>query len=392
MTHRYATSRLALAGLAVLLLGSAVLRLSLGAARANVQPATAREALPVTVVARRDVRQSIELPGEFRPYQETDIDAKVRGYVLKLAADVGDAVKKGQLLARLEIPELADDLRSAAAAVAVARQQAARARAQAADEGAIYQRLMAVARQRSDLIAQQDLDQAKTKADGSLAALTAALSAIRQAEANQLRVRDTQAYARIEAPYDGVITARLVDEGALVGAASGGAGSALFHLADVRRLRLVLKVPESAVPDVVDGLRARVSVPALGSSIELPVSRLSHHLAQATRTMHVEIDYDNADGRVAPGMYAEIDLPLKVRADVIAVPLSALHERNGEAAKAYVLSADGRVQERRVALGLSDPRYVEVKTGLEAGEQVVVDVTPRLDPDLRFAARQVHDG
>jgi RND family efflux transporter MFP subunit len=392
MTKTLLRPWLALTCLVFLVLGGFALRLPLSAAHANVSAGTERETLPVTVVTARDIRQSIEVPGEFRPYQETDIDAKVRGYVLKLGVDVGDAVKKGQLLATLEIPELADDLRSAAAAVAVARQQAARARAQAADDGAIYQRLMAVARQRSDLIAQQDLDQAKARADGSLAALTAGMSAIRQAEANQLRVRDTQAYARIEAPYDGVITARMVDEGALVGAASGGAGGALFHLADVRRLRLVLKVPESAVPDVSVGRQARVTVPALGGSFDLPVSRLSHQLAQATRTMHVEIDFDNSAGRVAPGMYADIDLPLQLRAQVAAVPLSTLHERAGDAAKVYVLAADGRVQERFVALGLSDPRYIEIKTGLEVGEQVVVDVMPQLDPSMRYAARQIHEG
>jgi RND family efflux transporter MFP subunit len=373
----------------LLLAGGLLFRLPPGGARASAPPGET-EALPVVKVAARDIRQSIEVPGEFRPYQETDVAAKVRGYVLGLKVDVGDVVKKSQPLATLEIPELVDDLRSAAAAVAVARQQAARARAQLDDDAAIYQRLLGVSHERPELIAQQELDQARAKADGSLAALTAARSAIEQAEANQRRVQHTDAYSRIEAPFDGVITARMVDEGALVGAAASG--NALFHLAQVDKLRLVLKVPESSVPDVAVGRTAHIEVPALGQAFDLPVSRFSHQLVEATRTMHVEVDFANADGRVSPGMYAQVDLPLKQRVQVLAVPLSALHERSADGAKVYVLDSSGRVAEHAVTTGLSGVRHVEIKTGLKAGELVVVDVTPRLDASVRYVAKRLSEG
>jgi RND family efflux transporter MFP subunit len=381
----------ACAACAVLALPAAVLVLRAPAAHAAIAEA-APDSLPVVTVGRRDIRQQIEVPGEFRPYQEVDVDAKVRGYVRRLHADIGDSVRKGQLLAELEIPELADDLRSADAAVGVARQQAQRARAQHEDDQAIYQRLLGVMRERPELIAQQDIDQARSRADASLAAQTAAESAVQQALAEQTRVRDTAAYSRIYAPFDGVVTARLRDEGALVGAP--GSGDAIFHLSQVDKLRLVLEVPESTVPDVTVGNLARVTVSATQAGFELPVSRVSHQLAESTRTMHVEIDCDNAGEQIAPGMYAQIELPLKSRSQVLAVPLSALreHAEGSDSATVYVLGQDGQVQKRQVAVGLAGPNHVEIKTGLDAGELVVVDVTPRLDKGIRYAAKHLSKG
>jgi RND family efflux transporter MFP subunit len=308
--------------------------------------------------------------------------------------DVGDHVRKGAVLATLEIPELADDLRSAAAAVAVAEQQAQRAHTQHADEQAIYQRLRGVMQERPELIAQQDIDQAKAKADESLAAETAAEASIKQALAEQTRVRDTAAYTKIYAPFDGVITQRLLDPGALVGASGSGAATALFHISDVDRLRLVLQIPESTVPDVAVGKTAHISVSALQKSYDLPVSRISQQLAEATRTMHVEIDFDNARQRVAPGMYAEVQLPLQEHLQVAAIPLAALrdHAADSDSGKVYVLEPDGRVQLRPVTVGLAGPNHVEIKTGLKAGELVVVDVTPRLDADARYAPKRSSDG
>ena len=395
-TMRRIRSRPALAvsiALAVLVLCGAGFLLKSPPALAAVDGAAARESLPVAEVGRRDIRQQIEVPGEFRPYQEVDVDAKVRGYVSKLHVDIGDTVKKGQVLAELEIPELADDLRSADAAVNVARQQAERARAQHDDDQAIYQRLLGVMHERPDLIAQQDIDQARSKADGSLAAQTAAEASIKQATAEQTRVRDTEAYSKIYAPFDGVITARLRDEGSLVGAASGTGGNAIFHISEMNRLRLVLEVPESTVPDVAAGNIARVTVSALQSSFDLPVSRISHQLAESTRTMHVEIDFDNSKDLVAPGMYAQVELPLKIRSQVLAIPLSALHDHasDSDTGKVYVLDQDGQVQTHQVSVGLAGPNHVEIKTGLDAGELVVVDVTPRLEKGVRYAAKLVSE-
>lgn len=391
--NRSHSRRLAVAATAALVLLTAACVVMASRAPSSTALSAATESLPVVTVIRRDIRQVIKVPGEFRPYQEVDVDAKVRGYVRKLYDDVGDQVQQGAVLGTLEIPELDDDLRSAAAAVAVARQQAERARAQYDDDAAIYQRLQNVMKERPALIAQQDLDQARAKADGSRAALTAAEAEIRQARANQTRVRDTGAYATIYAPFDGIITSRLLDQGALAGA-TGGPGNAIFHISQISRLRLVMQVPESTVPDVAVGKTAHITVPALQASFDLPVSRVSHQLAEATRTMHVEIDFDNTQGRIAPGMYAQVELPLKTHDQVLAVPLAALrdHAPDSSTGKVYVLGGDGRVQAREVTVGLSGPNHVEIQTGLKAGEQVVVDVTPRLDMGVRYVAKQQDKG
>jgi len=355
------------------------------------QAAEARP-LPVVAVAPKTIQQVIELSGEFRPYQEADLDAKVRGYIEKLNNDVGDVVKEGAVLGILDVPELKDQLQGAEAAVAVARQQTEKARAQYQDDKAVYERLAAVGKARPELIAQQDLDQARAKADASLAAMTAAQAGIQQSVAERTRVQDTHAYTRIVAPFDGVITRRYVDEGALVGAASGPAGNAVFHIAQVAKLRLVVMAPESAVPDLAVGRTAQVSVAALDQGFSVAVSRVSHQLTQDTRTMHVELDFDNRDGKVAPGMYAQVALPLRQRDNTLAVPIGALRARTAGSATVYVLKDSGEAEARQVKLGLVGPDDVEILSGLKAGELVAVDVTPQADASVRYVAKRLDQG
>jgi RND family efflux transporter MFP subunit len=350
------------------------------------------EPLPVVTAMPRDIRQVIKVSGEFRPYQEADLDAKVRGYVQKLYNDVGDVVKKGTVLGVLEVPELKDELLSADAAVAVAEQQTEKARAQYEDDKVISDRLQGVAKERPELIAQQELDQAKARSDASLAAFTAAQASVKQALANRTQVRDTDAYSKIYAPYDGVITRRYVDEGALVGAASGGTGNAVFHISEVKRLRLVVMVPESSVPDIVVGRKAQVSTAALDQKVDLPVSRISHQLDETTRTMHVELDFDNRSGKVAPGMYAEVSLPLKERDHVLTVPLTALRTRQDNRATVYVLLNNGHVAPRQVEVGLEGSENIEITSGIEAGELVVVDVTPQTDTAVKYVPKRLDQG
>lgn len=351
------------------------------------KPAVHEESLPVVAVKRGDVLQSIKVSGEFRPYEEVELDAKVRGYVAKLSVDVGDIVKQGDQLARLEIPEQRAELARAEASVAVARQQADRANAQYLQAKAIDDRLQGVKKERPELIAQQDLDEAHAKADAALAALTGARAAIIEAEANLTRQHDIEAYARIVAPFAGVVTRRYVDEGALVGAP--GNGNAMFHLSEIDRLRLVINVPESAVPDIEVGRATKISIGALGTSIEAPVSRVSHQLAMDTRTMHVEIDVPNIDRRIAAGMYAEVSLPLKQHSQVLSVPLRSLRNRDGDKARVFVLGSEGRAEAREVRLGLASASDVEIVEGLKEGELVAVDLVPNSDGGVHYTARRL---
>lgn len=350
--------------------------------------ASVRQPLPVFVAQKSDLLQTIELPAEFRPYQEVDVDAKVRGYVRSLRVDVGDRVKVGEVIANLEIPEAMDTLARASAALDRSRHQAAQSEAIFSDAQQIYQRLAGVMKERPDLVAQQDLDQAKAKADAAHAASIASESAIVEAQAYHDQQRDLLNYSKITAPFDGVITKLYVYDGALVGDSGGGgaagSGRSVVHLSQLDRLRLVVRVPASLVPGIHDGTNVSITIPALHLHKTLPVARLSHQVDLQTRTMHVEVDYPNADFAVTPGLYADVDLPVNSRSGVLVVPLEAVNSRNENSGKVFVLGKDGSVQQRDVVLGLVNPNEVEIKSGLAVGEMVVVGVKPGHEKGVIF--------
>lgn len=347
-----------------------------------------RQPLPVVVAKKSDMLQTIQLAAEFRPYQEVDVDAKVRGYVKSLRVDVGDRVKEGEVIAELEIPEATDNLAKASAALDRSRHQAAQSEAIFSDARQMYQRLAAVMKERPDLIAQQDLDQAKAKADAAHAASIASESAIIEAQAYHNQQRDLLNYSKIAAPFDGMVTKLYVYPGALVGESGGGgaagSGRSVVHLSQLSRLRLVTRVPASLVPKIHDGTSVSITIPALDIHKTLPVARLSHQVDLQTRTMHVEIDYPNADFAVTPGLYADVDLPVDSRSGVLAVPLEAVNSRKEDSGKVFVLGKDGSVQQRDVVLGLVSPNEVEIKNGLAVGEMVVVGVKPGHEKGVVF--------
>jgi RND family efflux transporter MFP subunit len=348
--------------------------------RARTPPAAARMPLPVVRAQKSNMLQTIELQAEFRPYQEVDVDAKVRGYVKSLRVDVGDVVKQGEVIAELEIPEASDDLAKAAAALDRARHQAVQAQAISGDAQQMYQRLAAVIKERPELVAQEDLDQAKDKADAAQAASIAAESAVSEAEAYHTQQRDLLDYSKITAPFDGVITRLYISDGALLGDSAGrgasSSGRSVVHLSQLNRLRLVIKVPESLVPTIHDGTMVAITVPALNIHKSLPVARISHQVDLETRTMHVEIDYPNVDLAVTPGLYADVDVPVSARSGVLAVPLLAIGDRKEDSGTVFVLGKNGSVQQRAVTLGLVGADEAEIKSGLAAGELVVVGAKP----------------
>lgn len=387
---RIAVGLAVLAGIAlVLILGERLMA-------SHRPPTTARVPLPVVRVEKSNMLQTITLQAEFRPYQEVDVDAKVRGYVKSLRVDVGDVVKEGDVIAELEIPEASDDLAKAAAALDRSRHQAVQAQAIFDDAQEMYQRLAAVIKERPELVAQEDLDQAKAKADAARAASVAAESAVSEAQAYHTQQRDLLNYSKITAPFDGVITRLYVSDGALLGESPGrgasSSGRSVVHLSQLSRLRLVTKVPESLVPTIHDGTKVDITVPALNIHKSLPVARMSHQVDLETRTMHVEIDYPNIDLAVTPGLYADVDVPVNSRSGVLAVPLLAINGRKEDSGTVFVLGKNGSVQQREVKLGLVGPYEAEIKSGVAAGDLVVVGAKPEhgtgitYDPKL-IAAR-----
>jgi RND family efflux transporter MFP subunit len=346
---------------------------------------TEPEAPSVSVVKASlgDLSRDIVLTAEFKPFQSIDVMAKVAGYVKSINVDVGSRVEAGQLLATLEIPEMADDLARAKATLERSQAEVARAgdelrRARSVRDIAhlSYTRLANVSKARPGLVAQQEIDDAQSKdlvAEAQIASaqsfLAAAEQQVRVSDAELARVNTMFNYTRVTAPFAGVITKRYADTGSMIqaGTASDKQALPLVELAENTLLRLILPVPESAVATVHVGQPVDVRVPTLKRSFAGKVSRFADSLALDTRTMHTEVDVPNPDWLLIPGMYAEVNLGLERREHVLLIPITAVHD-----GLAYVVSADNLIEIRTIETGLQTADKVEIRSGIKEGELVVV--------------------
>jgi RND family efflux transporter MFP subunit len=350
-------------------------------ARQDVVPAA------VVLVQRGKLENSLTIAGAFKPFQDVDLHAKVAGFIHSIYVDVGDHVKEGQLIAVLEIPELAAELTGADASVRRSQEEIRRAegevqRAESAHAAAhaACQRLEQAAATRPGIVAQQEIDDAHAKdleGEAQMASARAALSSARQqlemAQANQKQYAALSNYSRITAPFAGVITARYADTGALIaaGTSSSAQSMAVVHLSQISKLRLVLPIPESVAAQIRLGDPVKARVQALNQDIVGKVSRFADSLDSQTRTMQTEIDFDNRDGKLIPGMFAETTLSLSAKAGALLVPLEAVR-RNGDDATVLAVNAQDIVEERHVKLGLEGNSLVEVLSGLNHNDRVVV--------------------
>lgn len=341
----------------------------------------------VVKVARGNIADSLEIASEFQPFQEVDVYAKVSGYIQKLYVDYGTHVKQGQILAVLEIPELQQQLQQDEASVRRSDQELTRARedlnrAQSAYTVAhlTYTRLADVQKSRPELVAQQEIDVAKGKdleADADVSAQKAALAAAEQAllVAKAALGKDQAMfdYARMTAPFDGVITQIYARTGALLpaGTSSNKGDSALCRLAQNSLLRLVIPVPERAVPNIQTGESVAVAVSGVNRTFEGKIVRFSDQIDMTTRTMHTEVDVPNPKYELVSGMYASVKIPLRAAAKVLTLPVQAIQA--GETGKGTVLVVNGnnKVESRNVVLGLQSASDVEITSGLQENETVI---------------------
>lgn len=318
-------------------------------------PTSARPRVVVIRPQQGAVERTITLPGDLVGYYQSALYAKVTGYLKSIAVDKGDSVKTGEVLAVIEVPEL--------------EQQLARARANLEIEQLTYQRLQSVWKSDPRLVARQDVDIAYGKYQAA------------KANADELVAMDN--YTRITAPFDGVITERFVDPGALIhaggqqsatapmqGAARpGGTAAPVVSIARLDKLRIYVYVPQGQVDSVRRGMPATVTVQGLdGAHFSGTVSRFSHSLDLATRTMLTEVDLDNPEHTLYPGMYANVTLVLQRHPDALRIPTAAV---GGDQAHQVFLVRDGRIAEVSVATGIDNGRYVEITSGLTSKDLVV---------------------
>src|ERR1700739_114160 len=319
----------------------------------------------VVKVSRGKLGVPLTLAGAFKPFQDVDVHAKVAGYIKKIYVDVGSHVSEGQTLAILEVPELAAQLAGADAAVRRARQEIGRAQGdvERAKSGhvavhAMYERLKQAAQQKVGLVAQQEVDNAQAKdleaeAQGSSAesALNAAQQALEVAEANAKQYTALSEYTRIVAPFTGVVTVRYADTGSLIaaGTAKSTQSEPVVRIAQISVLRLVLPIPESIAGEIRLGDPVKVHVQALNADYVGKVSRFADSMDQQTRTMHTEIDFQNSDGRLLPGMYAQAIINPPDQRDILTVPLEAV-ELGADSSQGSVLvvNAQNVLEERKV--------------------------------------------
>jgi RND family efflux transporter, MFP subunit len=280
------------------------------------------QSVEVVRVVSRNAERKVQLPGEFLPFQSVTIHAKVTGFVDHVDVDRGSVVKKGQLLATLDAPELRAQQAEAEAKVQNAESQ--RAAAEAKLEGALstYEKLKA-ASATPGVIAGNELIQAEKIVDAARAQIRAVEGTIKAAQAGAQVVRDMETYLQVTAPFNGVITERFAHPGALVG--PGGGAAAMFQLEQTTRLRLVVAVPESEVGGIVRGSRVPFTVSAYpGQTFTGVVSRASHSVDPKTRTMAVEMDVMNPKGALAAGMYPAVLWPVRQSRPSLLLPATSV--------------------------------------------------------------------
>jgi RND family efflux transporter MFP subunit len=341
----------------------------------------------VAVAVKGDIAHTLSLAGQFQPYQVVDVHPKVTGFMVKINVDIGDKVRKGQTLAILEVPELNAQLKGTVFEVQRAKDDLLRAqheikRAEAVHSAlhADYERLLKTSKAQPGLIAQQELDDAESKdlssesqVDATKAAAAAAEQHTEVAHTDNDRVQALKNYTNVVAPLDGVIVWRYADTGALIqsGTNSNEQDIPIVRLSQSGLLRLRMPIPENDVQFVHIGDPMQVRVDAIGRSFIGKIVRFTRDVNFETRTMETEIDVENQDLSISPGMYANTQMQLARASNVTTIPVEALVLK-GDRESVYSLDASNRVRIRNVEVGLRGSKLAEIKNGLVPGDRVII--------------------
>jgi RND family efflux transporter MFP subunit len=322
--------------------------------------ATSATNVAVEAPRRGDPVQDVVLPGNIYAYTDSPIYARTDGYLQKWFVDIGAHVRKGDLLATISTPEVDQQLLQAKADLSTATTNAGIASVTAAR----YQGLLP-----SAAVSKQATQTATSQSE-------AAKSGVASAQANVQRVQKLQAFQRIYAPFTGVITARNVDVGQLITAgSSGGAASQLFHMAAVNTLRVYVAVPQDYGDSIKAGMDAALTFNEYpGKIFEAKVVRTSHYVDPASRTLLVEVDYDNRKNLLTPGTFTQVHFRLPSGVPALMVPASALLFRSEGLRVATVVDGPNGVKQAKlvpVILGNDDGRMVQVVDGLQDSSQVI---------------------
>lgn len=324
---------------------------------ANLQQIAAARAIPTVEVAApapRNAGAAVELPGRLEAYARAPLFARVSGYVARWHADIGARVKAGEILAEIEAPDLDQQLFQA---------QSDLANAQANEQ------LANVTNQRYQALL-PNATVSRQAADEKAADLAAKRALVRSQEANVARLQALAQYKRVVAPFDGVVTARSTDVGALINAGSA-AGSELFVVSDTNRLRLYVSIPQSFVRGIEPGTAAQLIVPERpGKSYAARVEAGSGSIDPATGTMRTQLVVENQNGELLPGSFATVHFHVTAEPGYFTVPASAvIFDKGG--LRVAIVTADGTVALRKITIARDLGNTVEISSGLGARDRVV---------------------
>jgi RND family efflux transporter MFP subunit len=320
---------------------------------------TARDAVPTVVIVKpapTDLGEDLVLPGTVQAYIESPIYARTNGYLKTWYTDIGSAVKKGQLLAEIETPEVDQQLQQAIADLATARANEVRSKT-------TNERWIELLKTES--VSKQD---AEEKA-GDAAAKKASADA---AAANVSRLHELESFKRVVAPFDGVITARNTDIGALINAGQAS-GTELFRLADTHKLRIYVQVPERYAASAKPGLPAELTFTEQpDKSYTATTIRTANALDPGLRTLQVELQLDNAKGELFPGAYAEVHFKLSGNAQSLRLPANTVLFR-APGLQVATVDAQNHVHLKSVVQGRDFGNTIEILSGVSAGDAVVIN-------------------
>jgi membrane fusion protein (multidrug efflux system) len=378
----------------IVLVGSLSLCVSCGtnsgasANAANSQgTAASTPGVEVAKVVSKKLAITVRLPGELQPYEGVAVYPKVTAFVNSISVDRGSLVKAGQLMAQLAAPEIAAQRAEAQSKLQGAEAQCGEAEAKLASDDSTYQRLKA-ASATPGVVAGNDLEVAQKAVEADRARVESVREGTQAARSALKSLSEIEGYLQVRAPFDGVVTERNVHPGALVGPASGsGIGVPIVRVEKTSRLRLLVPVPEKYVAGMKEGANVQFSVPAFPNQAFFgKIARVAHSVDVKTRTMPVELDVTNTDGRLASGMFPEALWPVSRSQPTLFVPTSAV-ARTTEATF-VVRIRDGNTEWVNIEAGEVDGKQTEVFGDLRDGDDVAVRGTDELRAGTHVTTRQ----
>lgn len=328
----------------------------------------------VATVVSRKLHITVDLPSQLVPYESVDIYPKITGFVQTVTVDRGSRVRHGQVLVTLTAPEFTSQRAKAEAAVRAAQSQLATAQAKLASDNGTYLHMVAAAKT-PGVIAENDVMVANQTVSADKGLVDAAEQNVAAAHDALSSISQTEAYLVIKAPFDGVVTTRNLHPGALIGPASGQAGAQpILQIVEDKRLRLVVPVPEAQVGEMKEGQQVSFTVPAYPAQpFQAPIRRISHQVDDKTRTMPVELDAANTDGKLSSGSFAAVQWPVDRAYPTLFVPTSAVAT---DQQHTFVIRVrDSKAEWISVQTGLTVNGEIEVFGELKAGDAVVKNAT-----------------